>query len=65
MLHFARPGVWSVFPEVLEVLETLRGHGLALGVISNFDRRLYAVFDDLGLTRFFRSRYHLQRGRCG
>ena len=51
--HFAQPGVWSAYPEVGEVLDALRGQGLALGVISNFDRRLYAVFDDLGLTRFF------------
>ena len=51
--HFAQPGVWSVYPEACEVLGALRGQGLALGVLSNFDRRLYAVLDDLGLTQFF------------
>ncbi len=51
--HFAQPGVWSAYPEASEVLDTLRGREIALGVISNFDRRLYAVFDGLGLTRFF------------
>ena len=52
--HFAGPGVWVAFPEVHEVLETLHGRGFDLGVISNFDRRLHAVFDHLGLTRYFR-----------
>ena len=51
--HFAQPGVWAAYPEASEVLGVLRGQGLALGVISNFDRRLYPVFDNLGLTRFF------------
>ena len=51
--HFAQPSVWSAYPEADEVLGALRGRGLALGVISNFDRRLYTVFDELGLTGFF------------
>ncbi len=51
--HFEQPGVWSAYPETSEVLGALRGQGLALGVISNFDRRLYAVLDGLGLTRLF------------
>lgn len=51
--HFARPGVWRVFPETVEVLEKLRTRGLRLGVISNFDRRLFATLDDLGLAPFF------------
>ncbi len=51
--HFAEPGVWDVFPEVYEVLTVLRSRGHRLGVISNFDRRLYAVFQHLGLTPYF------------
>ena len=51
--HFAGPGVWATFPEVHEVLETLRDRGFDLGVISNFDRRLRSVFDHLELTQYF------------
>ncbi len=51
--HFAEPGVWRAFPEVAEVLEKLRARGLRFGVISNFDRRLFATLEDLGLTPFF------------
>ena len=51
--HFAEPGVWSAYPEVMEVLAHLKTRGLKLGVVSNFDRRLYAVLDHLDLSRFF------------
>lgn len=51
--HFAEPGVWRAFPEVVEVLEKLRTRGLRLGVISNFDRRLFATLEDLGLAAYF------------
>ena len=51
--HFAKPGVWSAYPEVAGVLSRLQARGLKLGVVSNFDQRLYAVLDHLDLTRFF------------
>lgn len=51
--HFAKPGIWKAYPEVSEVLAILRKRGMPLGLISNFDRRLYAVLDDLDLRRFF------------
>lgn len=51
--HFAAPGVWAAYPETRETLRELKARGLALGVISNFDRRLYPVLDSLGLTEFF------------
>ena len=51
--HFAEPGVWAAYSEVLEVLGTLRARGIRLGVISNFDRRLRTVFEHLQLTNFF------------
>jgi putative hydrolase of the HAD superfamily len=52
--HFAQPGVWELYPEVIPVLESLRPH-CALGVLSNFDRRLYPILDELGIRRFFDS----------
>ena len=51
--HFAEPGVWQAYPDVHEVLGCLRRMGVLLAVISNFDRRLYAVLDDLKLSQFF------------
>ena len=51
--HFAQPGVWAAYPEVQSVLVALRARGLSLAVISNFDRRLYAVFDHLALHPYF------------
>ncbi len=53
-VHFAEPGVWKTYPEVVDVLTTLRQRSIAMAVISNFDRRLYAVFDDLELSPFFK-----------
>ena len=52
--HFVQPGVWAMFPEVREVLAMLQARGLALGVISNFDRRLYTILASLELTPYFR-----------
>jgi putative hydrolase of the HAD superfamily len=51
--HFAKPGVWATFPETIDVLKALRSVGLRLALISNFDRRLYSIFDQLRLTQFF------------
>jgi len=52
--HFAEPGVWALYPEVLPVLEALHSH-YRLAVVSNFDRRLYPVLDHLGIRRYFRT----------
>ena len=51
--HFALPGVWRVYEDVLPTLEALRSRGLTLAIISNFDRRLYKILEDLGLRSFF------------
>jgi putative hydrolase of the HAD superfamily len=44
---------WMLFPETRQVLEELRRHRLKLGVISNFDSRLYSVLKDLGIDLLF------------
>jgi len=51
--HFRRQESWSLYPEVLEVLETLRARGLKLLVVSNWDSTLPALLDRLDLTRRF------------
>ena len=50
--HFAEPGVWDFYPEVIEVLTALHGR-FDLAVISNFDGRLRMILEHLGLTKFF------------
>jgi putative hydrolase of the HAD superfamily len=50
--HFAEPGVWALYPEAGAVLEALHGR-YKLGMVSNFDRRLYRILDHLGIRRCF------------
>lgn len=44
---------WMLFPETRPVLQQLRSHRLKLGVISNFDSRLYSVLKDLEIDSLF------------
>ena len=50
--HFAEPGVWELYPEVLEILGVVRTQ-FDLAVISNFDGRLRMIFEHLGVSQFF------------
>jgi putative hydrolase of the HAD superfamily len=50
--HFAEPGVWALYPEAAAVLDALSGE-YRLGVVSNWDRRLYPVLEQLGVRRYF------------
>ena len=50
--HFAQPGVWALYPEVPAVLETLHAR-YPLAIVSNFDRRLYPILEDLGIRHYF------------
>jgi putative hydrolase of the HAD superfamily len=51
--HFARPDVWKLYPEVVEVLQVLAPK-LPLFIVSNFDRRLHTILQNLGIAAFFR-----------
>lgn len=53
--RFSQPELWFVFPEVRPVLEELRGRGVPMAVVSNWDSRLPELLDRLGLTPFFAS----------
>jgi putative hydrolase of the HAD superfamily len=44
---------WVLFPETVEVLNELKNRGLKLGVISNFDDRIYSVMRSLNILHFF------------
>jgi putative hydrolase of the HAD superfamily len=50
---FADPVSWKVYPEVLPTLKDLRHRGLELGIVSNFDSRLFKVLKGLGLAEVF------------
>ena len=44
---FRGPECWQLFPDTPGSLERLRAHGFRLGIISNFDSRLYDVLASL------------------
>jgi putative hydrolase of the HAD superfamily len=50
-----RSKAWELFPETKDVLSSLKGKGLTLGIISNFDSRIYDVCTDLGIIGYFDS----------
>lgn len=52
---FGDPAHWIADPQAPPVLDELRADGLILGVLSNFDHRLYGILDGLGLRRYFDS----------
>jgi putative hydrolase of the HAD superfamily len=50
---FVRPGIWELFPDIPALLAELVRLRIRLGVISNFDRRLYAILENLDVLRMF------------
>ncbi len=53
--HFALADPWYVYEETLPTLSQLHQAGIRLGVLSNFDSRLYPVLKALNLADFFDS----------
>jgi putative hydrolase of the HAD superfamily len=50
---FEGTAYWALYPETLSVLKELKDRGMELGIISNFDSRLFTVLRGLGLSDFF------------
>jgi len=50
--EFGDPGRWCAYPDVEPSFQRLSARGLRLGVISNWDTRLTAVLDGLGLGTY-------------
>ena len=50
---FARPEIWKLYPEVEEVLRSLKEQKFILGMVSNWDSRLLKLCEGLGIDRFF------------
>ncbi|MGH7814185.1 MAG: HAD-IA family hydrolase [Candidatus Binataceae bacterium] len=53
--YFADPANWRAFPEAAATLIRLKDRGIKLGVISNFDFRVYRILEGLGLAKHFDS----------
>lgn len=51
-LHFTQPGVWALYEDATRCLERMEGNS-RLAVISNFDRRLRIILEQLNVTCFF------------
>jgi putative hydrolase of the HAD superfamily len=52
---FAQAEAWRLYPETVETLETLKAQGVIVGMISNFDSRLFGLLNGLGIAQFFDS----------
>ncbi len=53
--HFATAEPWFVYPDVQPALEQWQQMGIEMGVLSNFDSRIYGVLESLGVAQFFTS----------
>jgi putative hydrolase of the HAD superfamily len=51
--YFGNPASWAPLPQAHAVLQRLKDTNLKLGIISNFDHRLYRILDGLDLGPFF------------
>jgi putative hydrolase of the HAD superfamily len=54
---FRNPAVWEIYPDVKETLTELGRRKLRLAVASNWDLRLPALLNDLGLAPFFERQF--------
>ena len=50
--RFSKPGVWVLYDDVVRCLDRLANR-FRLAVVSNFDRRLRHILDDLGVASRF------------
>lgn len=53
--HFATEKPWFVYPDVLPALKRWRELKIEIGIISNFDTRIYPVLEALNLAEYFTS----------
>ena len=54
-IHFGTAEAWFVYPDVVPALINWRRMGIELGILSNFDSRIYSVLQSLDLREFFGS----------
>lgn len=53
--YFETAAPWQVYPDTVTSLSRWQAMGIELGVISNFDSRLYRVLSVLNLAAYFQS----------
>lgn len=53
--HFSTADPWFLYPDVRPTLDHWHQQGIPLGILSNFDSRLYPVLNALDLTDYFTS----------
>jgi putative hydrolase of the HAD superfamily len=51
--EFAQPGIWRLEPGAFELLQDLRSVDFRLGIISNFDLRLYEILKQVRIYDLF------------
>lgn len=50
---FARPEVWRLYPDVENLLKHLKKQGKKMGIVSNWDSRLFHICKGLELEKYF------------
>jgi len=50
--RFASPGAWRLFDDTLPLLQELKRRGRILGIVSNWDSRLFGLCEGLGLSPY-------------
>lgn len=53
--YFSRPDAWELYEDTVSTLSELEALEIELGIVSNFDSRLYEILIGLGIDRFFES----------
>ncbi len=53
--YFSKSDPWFVYPEAIATLTSWRNQGITLGILSNFDSRIYSVLAALQLDQYFDS----------
>lgn len=53
--HFATADAWSLFPDVLAAFAGLRARGVRLGLVTNYDSRVFALVEALGIAQCLES----------
>jgi putative hydrolase of the HAD superfamily len=48
--HFTTANAWAPYEDTLPALDRLAAHGVPLGLITNYDTRVYRVLDAVGLA---------------
>ncbi|MDB9317437.1 HAD-IA family hydrolase [Nodularia spumigena] len=54
-IHFGTAEPWFIYPDVVSSLIDWQQQGIELGIVSNFDSRIFSVLESLELSSYFTS----------